>query len=80
VSLQFFLRVDQTSRLLVRREGLTLHTMDYTRSNIMKATHVVALFAALLLTATEFLVMDYDVRQRAVQYQAEAASALTARE
>jgi cell division protein FtsL len=54
--------------------------MDYTRTNIMKATHFVALFAALLLTATEFLVMDYDARQRAVQYQAEAASALAARE
>jgi hypothetical protein len=54
--------------------------MDYTRSNIMKATHVVALFAALLLTATEFLVMDYDARQRAVQYQVQATSALAARE
>jgi hypothetical protein len=46
----------------------------------MKATHVVALFAALLLTATEFLVMDYDARQRAVQYQVQATSALAARE
>jgi hypothetical protein len=54
--------------------------MDNTRRNIMKATHVVALFAALLLTATEFLVMDYDARQRAVQYQAQATSAIAARE
>ncbi|MGB9333185.1 MAG: hypothetical protein WCB10_20655 [Steroidobacteraceae bacterium] len=46
----------------------------------MKATNVVALFAALLLTATAFLVIDYDARQRAVQYQAEAASALLTRE
>ena len=67
-------------RLLVRRAELTLHAMDYTRRNIMKATHVVALFAALLLTATEFLVMDYDARQRAVQYEAQATSAVAARE
>lgn len=46
----------------------------------MKATHVVALFAALLLTASTFLVMDCDARQRAVQYQAVAASALAAHE
>jgi hypothetical protein len=46
----------------------------------MKTTNVVALLAALLLTAAEFLIMDYDARQRVVLYQAEAATALAARE
>jgi hypothetical protein len=46
----------------------------------MKVTNVVGLLAALLLTAAEFLVMDYDARQRVVHYQAQAASALAARE
>jgi hypothetical protein len=38
-----------------------------------------ALLVALLLTAAEFLVMDYDARQRVVLYQAEATLALAAR-
>jgi hypothetical protein len=46
----------------------------------MKVTNLVALLAALLLTAGEFLVMDYDARQHVVRYQAEAISALEARE
>ncbi len=35
------------------------------------STKVVALFAALLLTAAEYLVFEYDAQQRVVQYQAE---------
>jgi hypothetical protein len=46
----------------------------------MKTTNVVALLAALLLTAAEFLVMDYDARQRVALYQAEAAAAVAAHE
>ena len=34
-------------------------------------TKVVALFAALLLTAAEYLVFEYDAQQHVVQYQAE---------
>jgi hypothetical protein len=45
----------------------------------MNTTKVVALVAALLLTAAEFLVLDYDAQQRVVSYRAEAATALTAR-
>jgi hypothetical protein len=44
----------------------------------MKAT--VALFVALLLTATEFLVMDYDTRQRVAFQQTEATTATAVRE
>jgi hypothetical protein len=44
----------------------------------MKTT--VALVVALLLTATEFLVMDHDTRQRAALYQAEAPTAAAVRE
>jgi hypothetical protein len=46
----------------------------------MKVTNLVALLAALLLTAAEFLVMEYDARQRVVLYQAEAARTLAARD
>ncbi|HSY04794.1 MAG TPA: hypothetical protein VK803_02540 [Steroidobacteraceae bacterium] len=46
----------------------------------MKTANFVALFAALLLTAAEFLVMDYDARQRVVLYQSEAVAALAAHE
>jgi hypothetical protein len=46
----------------------------------MKVTNLVALLAALLLTAGEFLVMQYDARQHVVRYQAEAIGALAARE
>jgi hypothetical protein len=35
---------------------------------------VVALFAALLLTAAEYLVFEYDAQQRVVQYRAETTS------
>jgi hypothetical protein len=35
------------------------------------STKVVALFAALLLTTAEYLVFEYDARQRVIQYQAE---------
>ena len=45
----------------------------------MKVTNLVALLAALLLTAAECLVFEYDARQNVVLYQAEAASALAAR-
>jgi len=45
----------------------------------MKITKLLALLAALLLTAAEVLVMDYDARQNVVLYQAEAARALAAR-
>jgi len=45
----------------------------------MKAANLIALLAALLLTAAEFLVMEYDARQRVVLYQAEAARALAPR-
>jgi hypothetical protein len=42
----------------------------------MKTTRIVALLAALLLTAAEALVMEYDTQQRVVRYQSEAAAAL----
>ena len=44
----------------------------------MKVTNLVALLAALLLTATEFLIFEYDARQNVALYQAEAVSALAA--
>jgi hypothetical protein len=44
----------------------------------MKVTNLVALLAAVLLTAAEFLVFEYDARQNVALYQAEAA-ALAAR-
>jgi len=40
----------------------------------MRVTNLVALLGALLLTAAEFLVFEYDARQNVVLYQAEAAS------
>jgi cell division protein FtsL len=45
----------------------------------MKITNLLALLAALLLTAAEVLVMDYDARQNVALYQAEAARVLAAR-
>ena len=57
---------------------MTLRAIDYTRDRPMKAT--VALFVALLLTATEFLVMDYDTRQRGALYQTEATTEIAVRE
>src|SRR6266478_5063893 len=38
--------------------------MDYTRSRLMKVTNLVALLAAVLLTAAEFLVFEYDARRK----------------
>jgi len=45
----------------------------------MKIPNLLALLAALVLTAAEVLVMDYDARQNVALYQAEAARALAAR-
>jgi cell division protein FtsL len=53
--------------LLLWQAAVTLSAIDYTRNRVMKTT--VALLVALLLTATEFLVMDYDTRQRVALYQ-----------
>jgi cell division protein FtsL len=64
--------------LLLWQAAVTLSAIDYTRNRVMKTT--VALLVALLLTATEFLVMDYDTRQRVALYQAQAATVLGARE
>jgi hypothetical protein len=41
----------------------------------MSTTKVVALLAALLLTAAEYLVFEFDAQQRVVQYQAESLGA-----
>jgi hypothetical protein len=40
---------------------------------------VVALLAALLLTAAEYLVFEYDAQQHVVQYRAETISAAVQR-
>jgi hypothetical protein len=45
----------------------------------LNTSNIVALIAALLLTAGEFLVMEYDAQRQVVQYQAEAASAVASR-
>ena len=39
------------------------------------STKVVALFAALLLTAAEYLVFEYDAQQRVAHYRAEISGA-----
>ena len=39
------------------------------------STKVVALLGALLLTAAEYLVFEYDAQQRVVQYQAQTYGA-----
>jgi hypothetical protein len=44
----------------------------------MNTTKLVALLAAVLLTAGEFLVFDYDVHHSAAAYQTEVASTLVA--
>ena len=75
--LQFFLRVVQTSRLLVGCEGATLHAMD-TRNRLMKTTNLVALFVGLLLTAAAFLAIDHDARHGVALYQAKVTAALPA--
>ncbi len=41
----------------------------------MNTIKIFAILAALLLTSAEFLIIDYDARQRAVQYYVEAAQA-----
>jgi hypothetical protein len=40
----------------------------------MNTTKIVAMLAAVLLTAAEFLVLDYDARQRVAVYQSEASA------
>ena len=45
----------------------------------MNTTKIVAMLAAVLLTAAEFLVLDYDAQQRVVAYRTEV-SALAARD
>ena len=76
-SLQFFLRVVQTSRLLVRRGGATLHAMD-TRNHLMKTTNFVALVVGLLVTAAAFLAIYRDARPGVALYRAEITTALPA--
>jgi hypothetical protein len=44
----------------------------------MNTTKIVALLAALLLTAAEYLVLSYDAQQRVASYQSVAASELAA--
>jgi hypothetical protein len=46
----------------------------------MNTTKIVALLAALLLTAAEYLVLDYDAQQRVAHYQSVAASAFDTQE
>lgn len=46
----------------------------------MNTTKIVALLAALLLTAAEYLVLDYDAQQRAAHYQGVTASELATRD
>jgi hypothetical protein len=43
------------------------------------STKVVALLAALLLTAAEYLVFEYDAQQRVAHYRAETISAAVQR-
>jgi hypothetical protein len=76
-SIQFFLRVVQTSRLLVGRGAATLHAMD-TRNHLMKTTNFVALVVGLLLTAAAFLAIYHDARHGVARYQAEVTAALPA--
>jgi hypothetical protein len=45
----------------------------------MNTTKIVALLAALLLTAAEYLVLDYDTQQRVAHYQSTAASDFVSR-
>jgi hypothetical protein len=40
----------------------------------MNTTKIVAMLAAVLLTAAEFLVLDYDAQQRVVTYQSEVGA------
>jgi hypothetical protein len=76
-SLQFFLRVVQTSRLLVGRQGATLHAM-LTRNRLMKTTNFVSLAVGLLLTAAAFLAIYHDAQHGVALYQAEVTTALPA--
>ena len=77
-SLQFLLRVDQTSRLLVGREDARLHVMDQTRDPLMKTSNFVALAVGLLLTAAQFWAIYYDARHGVSHYQGEVTTALPA--
>jgi hypothetical protein len=45
----------------------------------MNTTKIVALLAALLLTAAEYLVLDYDAQQHVARYQSVAASEFVSR-
>ena len=45
----------------------------------MNTTKIIALLAALLLTAAEFVALDHDAQHHVARYQSEAASALEAR-
>jgi hypothetical protein len=63
-------------RLLASSGKRKLHLMDYMRSRSMNTIKVFAILAALLLTSAEFLVMDYDARQRAAHYSLEAVQAV----
>jgi hypothetical protein len=76
-SLQFFLSIVQTTRLLVGREGATLHAMD-ARNRLMKTTNLVALFVGLLLTAAAFRAIYHDARHGVALYQGEVTTALPA--
>jgi hypothetical protein len=76
-SLQFFLPVVQTLRLLVGRGGARLHAMD-TRNHLMKTTNFVALVVGLVLTAAAFLAIYHDARHGVAPYQAEVTTALPA--
>jgi len=63
--------------LLLGDGGATLRTVDETRRSHMNTTTInttkfVAMLAAVLLTAAEFLVLDYDAQQRVVDYRAAA--------
>jgi hypothetical protein len=45
----------------------------------LNTAKIVALLAALLLTAAEYLVLDYDAQQRVAHYQNAAASEFVSR-
>ena len=45
----------------------------------MNTTKIIALLAALLLTAAEFVVLDHDAQQHVARYQSQIAGALAAR-
>ena len=77
-SLQVFLTVVQTSRLLVGRGGARLRLMDQTKNPLMKTSNFVAFAVGLLLTAAQFWAIYYDARHGISHYQGEVATALPA--